>query len=478
MAINIYNTLSRSKEEFKPLEEKRVGFYQCGPTVYWTQHLGNIRAMVMSDIIVRTFGYLGYEVNFVRNYTDVGHLTSDEDEGEDKLEKGAKRENLTPQQISEKYIKIFEEDVKKLNTLSPTHRPKATETIPEIVSMIQTLVDKGFAYQTDLAIYFDVSKAKDYTKLSGQSLEKNIQGAGSGDVTDTQKKNHSDFALWFFKKGVHENAIQTWKSPWGQGFPGWHIECSAMSKKFIGDTVDIHMGGVEHIPVHHTNEIAQSESANDTKFVNYWIHNEHLLVDGGKMSKSQGTSFSVSDIEKKGYRPLSLRYFFLQAHYRSQQNFTWDALRASQTGLINLYGQVTKLDNNTTLFKKIFSSKGKINIDYKKKFTEKLEDDFNTAQALAVVSDLLKSDLSNKDKLATILDFDRVLGLDLKNSKSMAPKAFSDKIIPSDIVMMAEKRKEAKKNKNYTEADRLRNEIEKLGFEIKDTPDGQKIHKI
>lgn len=473
----IYNTLTKQKQEFKPLKEKKVGFYQCGPTVYWTQHLGNIRAMVMSDVIVRTFEYLGYEVNFVRNYTDVGHLTSDEDEGEDKLEKGAKRENLTPQQISEKYIKIFEEDVKKLNTLSPTHRPKATETIPEIVSMIQTLIDKGFAYQTDLAIYFDISKAKNYTQLSGQSLEKNIQGAGSGNVTDTQKKNDSDFALWFFKKGVHEKAIQTWESPWGQGFPGWHIECSAMSKKFIGDTIDIHMGGVEHIPVHHTNEIAQSESANDTKFVNYWIHNEHLLVDGGKMSKSQGTSFSVSDIEKKGYRPLSLRYFFLQAHYRSQQNFTWDALRASQTGLINLYGQVAKLDNDTSFFKKIFSSKGKINLDYKKKFTEKLEDDFNTSQALAVISDLLKSDLSNKDKLATILDFDRVLGLDLRKAKSMAPKVSSDKIIPSDIVMMAEKRKEAKKNKDYEEADRLRDEIKKLGYEIKDTPEGQKIYK-
>ncbi|OGD68736.1 cysteine--tRNA ligase [Candidatus Campbellbacteria bacterium RIFCSPHIGHO2_12_FULL_35_10] len=477
MALKIYNTLTRKKEDFKPIKKGEVGFYQCGPTVYWTQHLGNIRAMVMADVIVRTLKYLDYEVNFVRNYTDVGHLTSDEDFGEDKLEKGARREGKTPQEIADKYIKIFENDVHNVNTLPTTVSPRATESVKEIIKMVETLLDKGFAYKTDLAIYFDVSKAKDYTRLSHQKQEENIAGAGTGDVNDPEKINPADFVLWFFKKGVHQNAIQTWNSPWGEGFPGWHIECSAMSKKFIGETIDIHMGGVEHIPVHHTNEIAQSESANDKNFVNYWIHNEHLLVDGGKMSKSQGTSYSVQEIKEKGYKPLSLRYFFLQAHYRSKQNFTWDAMRASQTGLINLYGQVAKLDSDKTFLEKIFSFKGRIDEKYKKEFVEKLEDDFNTPQALSVVSSLLKSNLSDKDKLATILDFDKVLGLNLHNAKSNAPKIFSEEIIPHNIVMLMEKRKEARDNKNYEEADRLRNEIEKLGFEIKDTSEGQKIFK-
>ncbi len=464
MALKIFNTATKQKEEFTPLKNKKVGFYQCGPTVYWTQHIGNMRAVVMADVIDRTLKYLGYDVDFVRNYTDVGHMTSDEDEGEDKLEKGAKREGLSPREIADKYIAIYEKDIKDLNTLPPTHKPRATENIKEIIDMIQTLIDKKFAYMTDLAIYFNTNKLQNYTQLSGQKIEKNLEGAGTGDVFDMDKKSSSDFALWFFKKGAHKNALQTWDSPWGVGFPGWHIECSAMSKKYIGDTLDIHMGGIEHIPVHHTNEIAQSESANGKKFVNYWVHNEHLYVNGGKMSKSEGTSYSLSDIEKKGFDPLALRYFFLQAHYRSQQNFTWVALESAQNGLNKLREQVAKMRGpEKNIFSKMFSfleGEGKVNKEFKIKFTEKISDDFNTPQALAVLFELIKSDISDKDKLATILDFDKVFGLKLDEAKI--------KKVPKEIQEMIKERETARANKNYEKADKIRDKIIEMGYEVQD----------
>jgi len=466
--LKIFNTLTKNKEIFKPLEDRRVGFYQCGPTVYWTQHIGNMRAVVMADIIDRTLLYLGYDVNFVRNYTDVGHLTSDSDTGEDKLEKGAKREGLSPEQIADKYISIYEKDIKKLNTLSPTHTPKATEHIKEIIDMVQILLGKKFAYQTDLAIYFDVSKTKDYTRLSGQKIEEQIIGAGAGDVFDSQKKHPSDFALWFFKKGTHTNALQTWDSPWGVGFPGWHIECSAMSKKYLGPTLDIHMGGIEHIPVHHTNEIAQSESANGVKFVNYWIHNGHLQVNGGKMSKSEGTGYSISEIEEKGFDPLVLRFFFLQAHYRSNQNFTWEALQSAQNGLDNLHEQIAKL-------KKPFFFKGKVDKNFKDDFVSKIEDDFNTPQALAVVFSVLKSNLSDKNKLATILDFDKVLGLKLSEVKKIKNKPAEE--LSKEVLDLIRERKIARENKDWQKSDEIRDQLISLGYEIEDTLEGQKVYK-
>src|SRR6056297_405906 len=261
--IKLYNTLTRQQEEFKPLKEGEVLFYHCGPTVYWTQHLGNLRGMTCADFVVRIFKYFDYQATHVRNYTDVGHLTSDEDEGEDKMEKGAKKEGKTPGEVADKYIKIFEQDVSKLNNLEPDYKPRATKHIEEMIEMVKILLEKGYAYTTDLAVYFDISKKEDYTKLSGQDLDKLLSGAGRGEITDPQKKNSADFALWFFKTGAHKNALQTWESPFqsslvekGEGFPGWHIECSAMSSKYLGKTIDVHMGGIEHIPVHHTNEIA------------------------------------------------------------------------------------------------------------------------------------------------------------------------------------------------------------------------------
>ncbi len=356
--MKIYNTLTRQKENFIPIEEGKVRFYQCGPTVYWTQHIGNMRAMTMADLIRRSLSVNGYEVNFVRNYTDVGHLTGDNlgnaDTGEDRMEKGAKREGLSPSEIADKYIKIFEDDTQALNILPPTHQIRATEYIPQIIEMVDSLIEKSFAYVTPRAVYFDITRASDYNRLNKQNLEENRHSAGVGDVTDSDKRNPQDFALWFFRTGSHKNALQYWPSPFrstdvenGEGFPGWHIECSAMIKAMLGVTIDIHMGGVEHIAVHHTNEIAQSEGANGVEFVHYWIHNEHLNVNNEKMSKSEGTGYSLSEITDKGYDPMILRYFFLQAHYRSTQNFTFEALDAAQTALNRLRSQLSTFNSQS-----------------------------------------------------------------------------------------------------------------------------------
>jgi cysteinyl-tRNA synthetase len=466
MALFLYNTLGRQKEKFAPQQDKKVLMYHCGPTVYWTQHIGNMRANVMADWVVRVLKYLGYKVKLVRNYTDVGHLTSDEDAGEDKMEKGAKREGLTPQQIADKYIKIFEADMVALNILPPDKKPRATKYIKEMIKMVVTLLNKGYVYVTPLAVYFDVTKAKNYGALSGQSLEDKEQGAGKGEVEDPEKRHPADFALWFFKAGKHQNALQYWPSPFvsllvknGQGFPGWHIECSAMSKKLLGDTLDIHMGGIEHIPVHHTNEIAQSEAANGVKFVNYWLHNEHLLVNDKKMAKSEGTGYSLAEVVEKGFSPLVLRYFFLQAHYRSKQNFTWEALQAAANGLENIYAQVRELD----------SKKGKINAEFKNKFVEKISDDFNLPQGLAAAVEVLKSNLNNADKLATILDFDQVLGLGLAAAKPLQA--------PAKVEKLAQERLKARQAKDWGKSDELRQEIENLGYLIEDEKEGYKIKK-
>lgn len=471
MKLQPYNTAIRAKEEFIPIKDFKVTMYQCGPTVYWTQHIGNMRAVVMADVIVRTLRYAGYDVTLVRNYTDVGHLTSDDDAGEDKMEKGAKREGLSPAEIAQKYIGIYEKDIADLNVIPADVKPKATEHIQEIIDMVQTLLDKGFAYATDLAIYFDVTKAKDYHRLSGQHLEDNIQGAGTGDVTDPNKRHPADFSLWFFKAGVHTNALQYWSSPFssplvqhGEGFPGWHIECSAMSKKYLGPTLDIHMGGIEHIPIHHTNEIAQSESANDAPFVHYWLHNEHLLVNNAKMSKSEGTAFSVTEIKEKGFDPLALRYFFLQSHYRSKQNFTWDALQAAQNGLASLYKQVAALGTES----------GFVSDEYKTKFQEALADDFNTPKALAIVSEVFKSSLSDTDKQATILDFDQVLGLKIEEQLK---RQSAEEDIPQEVRDLVEKRTKARIGRDFETSDKLRSQINALGYDVFDTEGGVKVKK-
>ncbi len=467
MKLRLYDTLSKEKLEFKPIEENRVRFYYCGPTVYKTQHIGGLRGNATADFIRRSLGYVGYDVNFVSNYTDVGHLTSDEDQGEDKLSKQAGIEGKTPKEIADATIESYEQDSEDINILPPTTRCRATDYIQEMIDMIQVLIDKDFAYQTELAIYFDISKFENYTQLSRQDLDELKSGAGTGETSDPEKQNTNDFALWFFKAGAHKNALQTWSSPWGEGFPGWHIECSAMSKKHLGDTLDIHMGGIEHIPTHHTNEIAQSEAANGVKFSNYWLHNEHLGIDNTKMSKSLGNIVLVKDVKEKGFDPLVLRYFFLQAHYRSKQNFTWEALESAQTGLNRIYEQVDSWGDVV----------GEVNSEYKEKFTEKISDDFNTPQALAVVSELLKSDLKNEDKLATILDFDKVLGLKLNEAKDKVETSLLIEKLPQEIQDILEERKTARENKDYQKSDELRDKLSELGYEIKDTGSETKIFK-
>jgi cysteinyl-tRNA synthetase len=466
--ISLYNTLTRKKEDFKPIKNGEVKFYQCGPTVYWTQHIGNLRAMVLSDFMRRTLSYLGYKVTFVRNYTDVGHLTSDSDIGEDKMEKAVKREGGNPKEIADKYIKIFENDTKNLNILEPDSKPRATEYVKDIIEAVKILMEKGYAYSTDLAIYFDISKANDYTKLSGQNLEENKSGAGNANIEDSQKKNPADFSLWFFKAGKHEKALQYWPSPFdsllvknGEGFPGWHIECSIMIKKLLGKTIDVHMGGIEHIPVHHTNEIAQSEALNNVPLANYWLHNEWLIVNGGKMAKSEGSSYSLSEIREKGFNPLVLRYFFMQAHYRSKQNFTWEALQGANSGYEHLKNQVKELGGKI----------GKVDKNFKNKFEKIIGDDFNIPQALALLQEILKSDIPKENKLTTIYDFDKVFGLDLKKGLH-SPVAVSD-----EIIKLAEERKLARETKDWKKSDELRNKILSLGYEIKDTLSGYEIVK-
>jgi cysteinyl-tRNA synthetase len=475
--LTLYNTLTRRKETFTPIEKGKVRFYHCGPTVYWTQHIGNLRGMTMGDLVVRSLRYLGYEVVHVRNYTDVGHMTSDADTGQDKMEKGAVREGLTPQQIADKYIAIFEKDTKAINLLEPTFKPRATEYIDEMIQMVKELYDKGFAYETDLAVYFDVTKFPTYTKLNRQDMEKMKEGAGKAEITDPQKKHVSDFSLWFFKAGAHKNALQTWPSPFssplvtnGIGFPGWHIECSAMTRAILGKTIDIHLGGVEHIPVHNTNEIAQSESANGVTFVDYWLHNEHLLINEGKMAKSEGTGYALSEITNKGYDPLVLRYFFLTAHYRSQQNFTWEALDGAKKAFSDLGLMVAgwRESGRTQVTPEKLE---KVDV-FRKRFVEALENDINIPEALAVVWETAKSNIPSPDKYDLIMDFDQVLGLKLNEQLAISNEQLE---IPEEIQKLIDKRNQLRKAKKFAEADDVRKKLDEQGFVLEDSSKGTAV---
>lgn len=481
--FHFYNTLTRQIEEFKPLTPDKVLFYHCGPTVYWTQHIGNLRGMTMGDILVRSLRYRGFEVTHVRNYTDVGHLTSDSDTGEDKMEKGAKREGKSPQEIAQKYIDIFEHDTQKINLLEPTFKPRPSELIPEIIQMIQTLIQKGYAYMTDLGVYYDVSKFPDYTKLSHQKIDMNMGGSGKGEVEDPQKRHFADFALWIFKSGTHVNALQTWQSPFhslltsqGEGFPGWHIECSVMTKKYLANTIDIHMGGVEHIPVHHTNEIAQSEAANGVEFVRYWLHNEHLVINNEKMAKSTGTGMTLEEIEKHGFDPLALRYFYLTAQYRTRQNFTWEALEAAQKSLRELYSQLGKAKSQMRERSSLSNEKLAKMDEYRNQFIDAIEDDLNIPKALAVAWEVVKSNIPPGDKYDLLLDFDEVLGLDLREgAQNYVSK--TELNVPENITQLVKKRDELRSQKKFSESDAVRQELEKLGYIVEDTPSGTSVKK-
>lgn len=467
--MKIYNTLTRKLEDFKPIENKKVRFYHCGPTVYWVQHIGNLRAMVWADLIRRSLLHFGYQVTFVRNYTDVGHLVSDQDTGEDKMEKSVRREGLSPKAIADKYIGIFEKDTKDLNIIDPDFKPRATEYIKQMQDMITVLLQKGYAYITPMAVVFDVSKFANYNNLNRQNLQSNIKHAGKGNVDDPGKKHFADFNLWVFKKGTHENALQTWPSPWGEGFPGWHIECSVMAKVILGDTLDIHMGGIEHIPVHHTNEIAQSEAANGVPFVNYWLHNEHLNVNERKMAKSEGTGFTLDEIRNKNYDPIILRYFFLSSHYRSKQNFTWEALEGAHEAYMRLKDYISAFrrqgDRETLSQEKLHE------IDqFRKDFNSSLANDFQVPAALATMWSMLKSNIPSRDKLDLMFEFDEVLGLKLDE--------IVDVPVSEDVVKLVEERENARHNKDFALADEYRKKIELKGYTIKDTEKGPEIKKI
>lgn len=469
--LTLYNTLTRKKEVFTPIAPGKVLFYHCGPTVYWTQHIGNLRGMTMGDLVRRTLEYFKFRVQHVRNYTDVGHLTSDSDTGEDKMEKGVKREGKTPDEIAKKYIAQFEKDTKALNLVEPTAKPRATAYIQDMIALVSILLEKGYAYTTDLAVYFDVTKFATYTELSHQQMDKLMEGAGKADVADPRKKHAADFALWFFKAGVHADALQYWKSPFqsllvrdGEGFPGWHLECSAMAKALLGDTIDIHLGGVEHIPVHHTNEIAQSEAANGVKFVRYWLHNEHLLVNDKKMAKSEGTGYALSELTDRGYDPMVLRYFFLQAHYRSKQNFTWEALDASKNALRDLREKVQA-------FKEAKPAKtyGVLASVLQKKFIDAIADDLNIPAALSIVWDMLRGDASDGEKRALIDEFDAVLGLQLS--------AWKEEAIPEEIINLRRERDALRAKNNFAASDVVRDRIVAAGYVLEDTSKGTVVKR-
>lgn len=464
MSLKLFNTLSRKVEVFKPLNPPKVGMYTCGPTVYDYAHIGNFRTYILSDIVHRTLLYLGYKVKAVMNITDVGHLTSDADEGEDKLEKGARREGKTAWEIAAKYTKIFLKDTKKLNMLAPSIFCKATDHIKEQIELVKKLEEKGYTYKTSDGIYYDTSKFPDYGKLARLDL-KGLK-AGARVAVNPEKRNPTDFALWKFSPQGKKRDME-WDSPWGKGFPGWHIECSAMSMKYLGETFDIHLGGIDLLPVHHTNEIAQSEAATSKKFVNYWIHGEFVLVDGEKMSKSKGNFYNLGDIEKKGFDPLALRYLYLTSHYRSKMNFTWRALEGAQRALDRLREQVSEGKEEDGITNSTISGIA----NFSSRFKKAISNDFNMPKALAVVWDLVKSDYPSSAKRASLLKFDQVLGLDLEKGVKI------DRVVKLDeeIKKLLEKRENLRKQKKWQEADKIREEIEEKGFIIEDTPKGPKI---
>jgi cysteinyl-tRNA synthetase len=461
--LNFYNTRTRSKEKFVPLVPGRVGIYTCGPTVYGPQHIGNLRSQLFGDLLKRTLVYFGYEVEWVVNITDVGHLVSDADEGEDKMEMAARRMGQTAAEISEMYTEMWRDDRRKVNCLEPDVIPKATEHIEEQIELAKRLEEKGYLYRIDDGIYFDISRFPRYTELAGLDLE------GQGFVQRIErvegKRNPADFAIWKFAD-PDERRLQEWDSPWGRGFPGWHLECSAMSSKYLGEQFDIHTGGIDLATVHHTNEVAQSECGFDcAPWVTVWMHNEFLDFGGEKMSKSKGNVKSLSDLVERGYDPLAFRYFFLQAHYRQQQTFNEEAMDAAAKGyqrLVSIACDVrdTKGEGDEAAREPFLQA-----------FRDALMDDVNAPMAMAVVWNAARSDtLAAADKRILLREFDQVLGLSLDTAVVKQDVVESD---PRIDALLAE-REAARKAKDFATSDRIRDELAAEGIVIKDSPDGPK----
>lgn len=459
MALKLYNTKTKTEEIFKPLNENEVTLYTCGPTVYDFTHIGHVRKYVGDDILKRTLS-LSYNVKHVMNITDVGHLSDDGDEGLDKIEKGAEKEGKTVWEIAEFYTKDFIDTMDKMNVLRPDKTVRATDSIPLNIALINTLQQGGFVYETASALYFDTSKDQKYGSLSGQSL-KDKTTMREDVFIDSEKKHPSDFVLWFKRVGKFANHTMYWQSPWGDGFPGWHIECSSIAMNELGETIDIHTGGIDHIPVHHENEIAQSECATGKQFVRFWVHHEFLQVDGEKMSKSKENFYRLHDIEQKGFSPSDLRYLILQTHYRKPLNFTFDSLISAQNALKKLIRTVSyteRADNP--------------NMDYMAQFKESLDEDLNTAKALSVLWEMIgDKNISDEVKLGTLYAMDNVLGLDIANLKDQSiPNE-----VPEEIATMVQTRFLARESKDWNTADKIRDELLELGYEIVDTETGQRL---
>ena len=462
--MKLFNSLTRQVEEFEPREKGKVGMYTCGPTVYSLPTIGNWRTNVLSDLLKKSFGYLGHEVKLVMNLTDVGHLVSDGDEGEDKLEKAAKKEGKDAWKMAEFYIKDFKEGMKKLNIEEADVLPRATEHIKEQIGLIKKIEEAGLTYQTSDGIYFNVveyeKKGSKYGEMS--TLDQIREGARV--EVNKEKKDPRDFALWKFSREGEKRQME-WESPWGVGFPGWHIECSAMSMKYLGEQFDVHVGGEDLKSTHHPNEVAQSEAGTGKKpFVKYWIHGAFLLVDGGKMGKSLNNAYTLGDIEKKGFEVLDLRYFYLTGHYRKQLNFTWEALEAAREARLKLKRLVSGWKNGEGE-----KNEGKIK-SWEEKFKEAIENDLQMPQVLAVVWEMAKNDkLNGAEKLFLITKFDQVLGLDLGKRKTEE--------IPTNILGLVEKRDKARGDKRWDEADKIRDDLKKKGWRVLDSGNGVKIEK-
>lgn len=469
MDIKLFNTLGREKQVFTPITPGKAGLYTCGPTVYDYQHIGNFRTFMFEDFLKRVLLYNGYDVTHIMNITDVGHLVSDGDEGEDKMEKGSARTGKTVWEISEYYTQFFLDDAKLLNLIPPARYTKATEYIQEQIDMVKCLDDKGYTYITSDGVYFDTSKLSDYGKLARLDIEGLEEG--SRIEFSSEKKNKTDFALWKFSPKDEKRQME-WDSPWGKGFPGWHIECSAMSRKFLGDTFDIHCGGIDHVPIHHTNEIAQSEACTGKPFAHYWLHGAFLEEESGKMSKSKGEFLRVETLIKHGYTPLDYRYMCLGTHYRKRLLFSWDILEQAKTALTRLRQNITQIREDA---KKNFDERdASMPEGEKEKFMEAVNDDLNMPQAIAVLWGVVRNEkLKSIEKLNLIIDFDRVLGLDL-NKDVEQTKAD----VPDEIMELVNKRIAAKKSKDFKKADELRDELKSMGWEVLDKKDGVEVKKI
>lgn len=466
MSIKFYNTLTKRKEEFVPIHENEAKIYSCGPTVYNYAHIGNFRAYIFMDNLRRILEYNGYKLKHVMNITDVGHLESDADEGEDKMEKAARRENKSPFEIAKFYTEVFFEDMNKLNIERPEIIAKATEHIPDMLEFAKEIVKNGYGYETSTAIYFDVSKLDKYPVLSNRNIDEQMAGARV-DV-DPEKRNPYDFAIWIKAPANH---IMKWDSPWGLSYPGWHLECSAMSKKYLGEEFDIHTGGVDHIPTHHENEIAQSKGAFGKVPARIWMHVEFLQVDGGKMSKSLGNVYTISQLQDKGIEPLAYKLFCYTAHYRTQLNFTFEGVMSSQKALNRLRESYLK---HKTGNEQIEDS---ILEEYKNRFMDAINDDLNMPLAMGIVWEIARHEKKSGKIAELLIELDKVLALDLINSE-MYLKEYKDIEITEHINDLLEQRKKARLEKNWELSDKIRDELKEKGYIVKDTKEGMTLEKI